>query len=650
MAIDVKTRELHFPVLVSALNSTETAFTSITIPIPETSITFKSVVFELYTNDMTNVALSYSRRQLSIQLAANGFSVQNDTTTLSSTGENITIFGTYDFTSYFNTYWSGTSMTCDANVIITQGTTLEQRDLTLKIQMTYEYDDTSDRHAKTVWIPINGATSFIPSSKSSAIALPDFSNLLPETNITINQSTLIFESLDTVAQLNTSHSGSLNVEIDSSGSYQTIRSGSQSSNRFFRYTVPDTNVIPNIGPRNLYLWSNSTVGFRTLTTVMGIDYTFDATSSRVLNSVKLPMEFIDLISSAGASNSRPVFATRVLWIAEPGTITLQSSSYMMNFPSNNAGETINSRLGVNDETTNQISFITGGSTTISGTQQVMHVFTNSDTVSLNRGKNLLTTRLYRQNTSIGDVSGIWFINYHSDRNPAGVSRHNKSVFYNNYTTFNSSLTSTFNFTASAPIPNISYFINSVGQLIDFNTTSGTTFTSYISTNRDVTNFSDSTVVTYNSVTTQDAELGIYKISSQLRDYTKRFTGDVDSLRFSITASRFYTASFSNGVELDYVTLVTYHSNIFPVSGSILNATGNVTLDLYRSGDNSKLKTQTVDGTVTSSYYFDWYDDTVPVYVIARESSTKNAVTPELIAGTGSSFNVNLLNTLTETYF
>jgi hypothetical protein len=64
-------------------------------------------------------------------------------------------------------------------------------------------------------------------------------------------------------------------------------------------------------------------------------------------------------------------------------------------------------------------------------------------------------------------------------------------------------------------------------------------------------------------------------------------------------------------------LLTYHSISYTVEGSVEGLTGNRTIDLWRStGDKVKTQSLPSDG----SFNFIWYDNTVPIFFTAKDST------------------------------
>lgn len=150
--------------LTAGVNRDLSGITQI-IYIPETGITFKSVVlFVDCVNDITNTSVAnLTNPTIGIQLDAVPFSSLTLSNPLSNSGEKEAWQFSRDVTSYFQTNWTGTSMTWNVRVNFTGMLTNNHA---AKIIITYEYEDTSSptSHIKTIRIPIESTRSLLTTS------------------------------------------------------------------------------------------------------------------------------------------------------------------------------------------------------------------------------------------------------------------------------------------------------------------------------------------------------------------------------------------------------------------------------------------------------------------------------------------------------
>jgi hypothetical protein len=128
MATRLKTVQYSFPVLASLTNNTLTNMTQITVYLPETGTkTFRKVIAKVTADDIvTATGGSIGTRTVNLRLGAAAYTTNSNANTLTNSGENLSVFYSADFTSHFTTNWTGTSMTCDVQVLTNQttGTTL----------------------------------------------------------------------------------------------------------------------------------------------------------------------------------------------------------------------------------------------------------------------------------------------------------------------------------------------------------------------------------------------------------------------------------------------------------------------------------------------------------------------------------------------
>ena len=150
----IKTVYFSFPTLASLGGSgTLTQFTQITLYLPENSKIFHSVIARFSMDDSGNTGTNIGTKTLSLRLGASAYTTISNANAINNSGENISLAWVQDFTTLFNTSWTGTSMTCDAQATFQGSTTLVNASLTLEI--TYEYDETSTTQIKSVHIPLN---------------------------------------------------------------------------------------------------------------------------------------------------------------------------------------------------------------------------------------------------------------------------------------------------------------------------------------------------------------------------------------------------------------------------------------------------------------------------------------------------------------
>ena len=246
MATRLKTVKYAFPALASLTNNSLTTLTQTTIYLPENSKTFKSVTAHVTMDDIvTATGGSLTTKTLNLRLGAATYTSIANANTLTNSGENASFWLSADFTSHFATNWTGTSMTCDFQLQINQstGTTLGMVNVCVTLDITYEYDDTSTTHIKTVMLPLNAPTGAIATTATTYDTIPALDTYLPEASKAYRNIFLVMQGNEARNAATTAHTMTIRVGSASvtTGSYE----GSLASDRFFRYVYNLTSTYPS---------------------------------------------------------------------------------------------------------------------------------------------------------------------------------------------------------------------------------------------------------------------------------------------------------------------------------------------------------------------------------------------------------------------
>lgn len=625
MATRLKTVEYWFPQLATAADATDTDFTQITVYLPESSVTFRKAILDVVYHDAnTTLTGTCARRQLSVQLAAAGYTTSNDTTTQTFSGENYVGATSADFTSYFNTNWTGTSMTCDARFLydMSTATPLGARNLSAKLTITYTYDDTSTTHIKTVRIPLYAPVGNCATSKpGSAVAtFPNLSTFLPEASVTIRQWTTVVQGNTHGAATDTSISWQYDTDgVFTSGLYE------HGGNQSMWYRVSNVESHTTNATHGFYLWASTAI-FSHPQVWAVVTYEFDASAStRILNSLILPMEFTSPMGGPTASDYQR--ATRELWIEEPGTVTLLNSALYIHWDQAAAISGLHARVGTG-------SFVAysdaNGATSNAGGFGLMVKDPGSGAITLARGRNTLQADIYTTDTAdLGwNVSSWWIINYSSDKATDGVGAHNHTVIRNMKTYgidgSSTSITLQTIVAADAPdIPETLYFLTSVGCWYQYiSNTTNNAAGCHIGVERLAGEGGIEWEQVYSDVGHTDPEVGIRQVMATARSVFRRWPSDADSDRLAFETSRRWRSALGGGASsLDHLDIIfTYHTILFTVAGTITgSAGGTVNLYLNRTATGEMIKVSSRSGN--GAYSISWYDDTEDVYVDAYEDGT-----------------------------
>lgn len=618
MANRLKTVEYYFPMVTSTItNNTLTSFPQITVHIPESSPSFKSVVVEVIAADMATVAGNFTTRNIEFRVGGAGYSAATLTSTYTSSGENITTLFNGDFTSHMNTNWTGASMTSDCRFQINKssGTVTTINNVTAKLTITYEYDDTSATHVKTVWLPLNAPTGALGTSKpgTATAIIPALDTWLPEDGKTIIQRTIVVQG-NTRNGLNTTDL-TFSMEIGTGGVLTSGPYEAALASDCWHRTTFQPSFATNAS-QDFFLWANVAKANHQQV-FMVITYTFTPSSTTtVMNSVMLPMEFVTPLGSSTTEFNR---ASRELMIQEPGTITKQESALYLFWHQATALTSVGVRVNEGGWTTHADT-----AASLCGSNGLM--FRCETPISLTRGRNTLTADVYRTSTSsLGtNPSSFWIINYTSGKATQGIGAHNRTVKWNVETTQGQSASS-FRVTPAVAlsIPETERFVNSVG--INLYYISNSTATP-IGLTLQVERLSGEGGLAWENVYTDvahdDPETGIRQIFSTARSVFRRWPGDTSDGRLSVEESRRYRIFIGNntGTYDSLDLLYTYHTITYEITGNITGSSGGtVDISLHRSNTGERVLTTSRIGN--GSYTFLWYDNTEEVYVSAVEGTT-----------------------------
>lgn len=617
MATRLKTVEFAAPTLSSVSDAIVTNFTQFTVYLPETGTkTFRSVICIVTTNDIiTATGGTVTEYRTGLQLGAAGYTTVTNLNDITNSGENISHQISADFTSHFTTNWSGTSMTCDIQTYWDQstGTTLGMRDVTARLYITYEYDDTSTTHVKTVYLPLDAPSGALATTKpGTAVAtIPALDTWLPESTVTIRDWYVVIQGNSDTAGTDPT----ISMEIDTNGVNTTgaYESG-LATDRWFTYIWRQPTFTTN-ATHGFYLWG-SAAHTEHLQAYMVITYEFDASATTtVLNSLLLPMEFD--APMGGTTSGDYQRGTRNLWIAEPATITAKESGALVFFDKAAAIAGLNFRVG-----TGTFQAYTDGAAIMGGGSGFMEAFTPT----LARGANTLQCDIYRTDTAdLGhNISMLWIVNYDSGVAADGVGAHNHTVRWN-LKNFSTVVAAQYNvIAATAPIiPETDYFLTSIGGWSFYftNTTSSAAGLT-VQTER----LSGEGGIQWDSCYTEtgqtDPEAGVRQVYFTSRSVFRRWAGDTLGDRIDIETSRRWRIVRGNAATgFDHLDLfLTYHSITFSVGGDIAGSGGGaVNIDIFRVADDERVGSTSRSGD--GAYSFTWYDDTASMYAVAYEDAT-----------------------------
>ena len=627
MATRLKTVEYWFPHLATAADASDTSFTQITVYLPETGTkTFRKVTVEICARDVATTLANVTGLNVDVQLAAAGYSAVDRVQTTTQSGEQFSITYAQDFTSYFTTNWTGTSMTMDCRVNINTSAT-GCRNLNAKVSITYEYDDTSTTHVKTVWIPLNAPATALATTKPGAATatIPALDTYCPEASKTFRQTALVIQGNQESAATTDS---SLSYEIDTAGVFTSGLFENQ-SNSATSYRIANVVSFTTNATHSFYIWA-SLADYDHPQVWLVVTYEFNAsTTTTVLNSLILPMEFHGTMGNSAANFNRHELT---LYIEEPTTITTQTCALMLFWEQAGPIAGLNARVGTG-------SFVAHSSvaTQVCGSCALM---IRQDSISLARGKNTLQADIYNTDTTDpgNSVSGFWMINYHSGKATDGVGAHNHTVYWNVSPTGTAANNRSYvSATETISIPETDYYINDLGvQVCALD--SGTANWAGYSVSVERLAAGEGGLLWEPALELSgggDPEIGIHRGYGHDESSLIRWTGDTGMTRdgrarLNVETGRRWKCDASKQHSSSVSVVMTYHSILFTCADSITGFSGTVNLVLHRASDNEAVRETSRSGD--GAYSFNWFDNTEEMYVTADDGTNVGRSQETLAAG------------------
>lgn len=458
MATRMKTVQFAFPALASLTNNTLTTLTQTTLYLPETGTkTIKKAWVEISFDDIiTATGGTLTTKTINLRLGAAGYTSSANANTLTNSGENASFMLTRDFTSHFTTNWTGTSMTCDIQVQINQstGTTLGMVNVCAIVYVTYEYDDTSTTHIKTVYIPLNAPVTSLPTTKTSHDTIPALDTYLPEAS-KVYRNTAIVIIMNT--QNSTVQNFTISYENDSDGVRNTIYEAAMQTDRL-------TRMIHLVGAWNgaithtFNLWSSLASVCYTAQAYLMVTYEFNhTTSTSIMNSIELPKY---LAGSFGMTTTNYERADWEFMVQETNPVFNKIAAYLY-WNTNSLETTINFRLG----TGSFVGYTQGGSQVNAGNKCAMIRNDAPTGATLARGKCKVNCDFSSAHTSQRGwgINGFLLVNYTSDKHANGVGAHNHTIKYPLWMTSTEAGINHITTSASGiSVPETNYFLNCIG--------------------------------------------------------------------------------------------------------------------------------------------------------------------------------------------
>lgn len=645
----VKTIEYSTSTVITALTAgaNRDLSGSTMIYIPETGITFKSVVlFVDCVNDITNTtAANLTNPTIGIILDSVAISTLVLPNPLVNSGEKEAWQFSRDVTSYFNTNWVGTGMTWSVRVNFTGMLTNNHA---AKIIITYEYEDTSSptAHIKTIRIPIESTRSLLTTSFQTvggATAIPAIrGGYLPETNVVVRQ---VFLEMWSNAATNATTDFTWQTRISGGTAIDTYRHEAAMNSATWSHAIVDITNQSLLYNNSLECIVNGVTN-RNVTTGGMIVVTYEynpTTSTTIYNSLMLGA--VDTSGWIGGTTSIDANTwERNIYIVEPGEINIMESGIAL-FSNDQGTYTFNVRLsGSTSGQTNYTSYVQTAGALQCGCYSLVHRIDskgqNGNGIYLTRGKNLYRIYFYSNTAQAGwNLSGFLLLNYTSSKHSDGVGAHTHSVYQHvsdNITSSGSRVNTSNIITPSIP----ETYYNIIGYLFWINYNIGATTDINFTLDAEVLSTDMQKVsgwqTIYNGTSRSDSENINGWIYAAARTNFTRWNGDPDIDRLYITSGRRFRLSSGALWTGNMGYWYTYNSITYTVSGTcsgFSNDGSDIDIDVFRLLETDKyehvLDLKTVAGGTFSGQYV---NDTDILFVTARQDDTHVGRSANGIAG------------------
>lgn len=620
MATRTKTVEFSYATDATTLaGSTKRTKTGNTIYLPESSITFRSVTLIAYFGDIGTTAVSMTAWNLGIKLGAVAESTATVTDTVTNSGEAWSFRARRDVTSYFTTNWTGTSMTWEASATLTGPTTANH---SFKLIITYEYDDTSTTHIKTVRIPIESTRALLTTTMQTvggATAIPAVKgSYLPEASVTVRQAWV--ELWGNSAQNATT---AVNLQQRIGGGTTTTWWAEPATMNSARWAYGIVDITGETLTSATSVECSASVTSRGLQVggMVVVTYEFNAsTTTTVYNSLMLGA--VDTAGWMGGTAAGDEDQwDRVIYIDEPGTITMKESGVALFF--NDSG-TMTANVAVGSQT-DTAYVMTSGALQV-GQYSLVHRIDAAGAkgtagMTLARGPNDYSIQFRSATASSGwNMSGFMILNYTSGKATDGVGVHAQTRYWHLADTAADAAARQETNKTTPTIPASQYWLVGAMVDLDLNVTALAAGAVTLQFER-VSGLGWEPV--YIGQWRTDNELLYMSPWGASRSSWQRWPGDPDPNRADIEVSRDWRCDTNPQAWAAWGIWTTWHEHSWTVAGTVSNyvdADGaGLTVNIHRASTGELVKSVTT--TTGGAFSTTWGDDVDELYVEVYEDGT-----------------------------
>ena len=646
MATRSKTVWYAAQLVADVMDNTLTSLGTITVYTENSSRVFKScLVWTHFEDIVTATGGTITEHACSVSVNAATATTTSETDDITHTGENISgVIGPWNFTSHFTTNYpaaDASSVAISVRWDQSTGTTLNMRNCSALLCITYEYDDTAATQYQTAIIPLESTTGVLATTETEigTNQIPQLTGtggyLENVAGVIVRQQFFVIESNDESNASVTDYT--LNVRIDTGTTHTYGVTEKALGSDCFKLRI-HIEALATTAVHAFKMWTTgaATCGPHAVCMYVSYQFTVSGTTS-FLNSVQIPFQ---LSSPMGGTTSAEADRVSIdIYVEEPTTITLRQSAYCLNWcPGVGAIVSVLTRAGAQAFRT-----YTGNASVAAGCeclqQRVDSGSAQGTGMTLVRGKNTITIDLYRTDaTDAGWVpTGLLYLNYTSGVSSQGIGAHKRTRVHliAAWDALSTLLSQRFSSAVAPSIPETNFWLDSVGFLVTLlhplsgsvNTYDGYSWAAEVKSGEAG---GDGWRTLYGQPVVRDQEVGTVILRVDGSPHFPRFTADADTTRLPIEATRIYRFATAGAFAMGSVMYVTYHAITFTVGGDITgSAGGTVNIEAHRSDTDEKIGSTSRVGN--GAYTVTWYDNTIACYTQAREDGThigrSNDLTP-----------------------
>lgn len=632
-----KTITYAFPMRADDLtDSADEDFTQITVYIPETTRTFRSVLLEVGWQDIiTATGGTIGQHAVGLSVAGSAYTTVTEADDITHSGENIAVTPVqYDFTALFAaSFGAGASATvdCRLNIVQSTGTTLGARNATALLHITYDYDDTSATQALTAWIPLESPTARLNTGSLTELGTDQVPQLtgaggfLKENSPTIRDYFFLIEGNESANGGTTDLQ--LDVALDEDDATSWTFERTLASERYDRLIWRQTGAIPDTTAAHAFMAMCAQNAWAHLSITLVVTYEFTlAGTTAATNSLRIPF----YLGGPGATATADANVVRVtVDVQEPATIALlQSGVQLYMTPGGVASDNaLTVKVGGQSERSYSPRISNGHGSAVL-TQRLDSGSAAGAGVTLNaRGRVNIDIAAYcGAQYSYQGICGVLYLNYSSGIAAGGRTAHARTVV-SQLCDYDAAIPTQYReIAAVAPVlPETAYAVVAHGLVLRHVNNGaanmvGQTFCAELLSGEGPGAAGNGWLACGRHDHNVFSETGWFPSMHDLTPFFQRHPADPDTTRLALETARKwrFMGTRCNGMAH---FLTTYHTMTFSATGAVTGyaGTGAVTVKVHEDANAAHL--YTVTASAGGSYTATIYDSTRDHYSQVYEDAT-----------------------------